>query len=117
VDGERWPNSSRRDAQHPRLSLISGRSPVGRAAEAVQTRLDLWLKTHIEKLLGRCSACPRPRTSPASAAASQFQLVEALGVLERTKIFAEMKDLDRRRARPLRTMTASARRLSHLRRF
>src|SRR6267154_571728 len=55
------------DALHPRLRIVADDRLAGAPREAVQTRLDLWLKTHIEKLLG---------------------------ALERTKISAEMKDLD-----------------------
>ena len=40
------------DALHPRLRIISDDRLTGAPREAVQTRLDLWLKTHIEKLLG-----------------------------------------------------------------
>jgi ATP-dependent RNA helicase SUPV3L1/SUV3 len=40
------------DALHPRLRIISDERLSGAPREAVQTRLDLWLKTHIEKLLG-----------------------------------------------------------------
>src|SRR6202043_1882541 len=40
------------DALHPRLRIIADDRLNGAPREAVQTRLDLWLKTHIEKLLG-----------------------------------------------------------------
>src|SRR4029077_6242149 len=40
------------DALHPRIRIISDERLTGAPREAVQTRLDLWLKTHIEKLLG-----------------------------------------------------------------
>src|SRR5205807_1058692 len=39
------------DALHPRIRIISDERLSGPSREAVQTRLDLWLKTHIEKLL------------------------------------------------------------------
>src|SRR5246127_3020157 len=40
------------DALHPRVRVIADERLTGASREAVQTRLDLWLKTHIEKLLG-----------------------------------------------------------------
>src|ERR1043165_4201548 len=40
------------DALHPRLRIIADDRLSGAPREAVQARLDLWLKTHIQKLLG-----------------------------------------------------------------
>src|SRR6201994_1051253 len=82
------------DALHPRLRIISDDRLSGAAREAVQTRLDLWLKTHIEKLLGPLFDLSKAEDITGIARGIAFQLVEALGVLERTRIAAEMKDLD-----------------------
>src|SRR5882724_7860551 len=82
------------DALHPRLRIISDDRLAGAPREAVQTRLDLWLKTHIEKLLGPLFELSRAEDLQGIARGIAFQLVEALGVLERAKISAEMKDLD-----------------------
>ncbi|MBR0692088.1 helicase-related protein [Bradyrhizobium lablabi] len=82
------------DALHPRLRIISDERLTGAAREAVQTRLDLWLKTHIEKLLGPLFELAKAEDLQGIARGIAFQLVEALGVLERTRIAAEMKDLD-----------------------
>lgn len=82
------------DALHPRLRIISDERLTGASREAVQTRLDLWLKTHIEKLLGPLFELSKAEDLQGIARGIAFQLVEALGVLERTKIAAEMKDLD-----------------------
>ena len=60
----------------------------------MQTRLDLWLKTHIEKLLGPLFDLQKAEDITGIARGIAFQLIEALGVLERQKIAAEMKDLD-----------------------
>ncbi|MFN5720859.1 MAG: helicase, partial [Bradyrhizobium sp.] len=81
-------------ALHPRLRIISDERLTGASREAVQTRLDLWLKTHIEKLLGPLFELSKAEDLQGIARGIAFQLVEALGVLERTKIAAEMKDLD-----------------------
>ncbi|MCA6124652.1 helicase [Bradyrhizobium sp. WSM 1704] len=82
------------DALHPRLRIISDERLTGASREAVQTRLDLWLKTHIEKLLGPLFELSKAEDLQGIARGIAFQLVEALGVLERSKISAEMKDLD-----------------------
>ena len=60
----------------------------------MQARLDLWLKTHIEKLLGPLFGLSKAEDITGIGRGIAFQLVEALGVLERAKISAEMKDLD-----------------------
>jgi len=60
----------------------------------VQARLDLWLKTHIEKLLGPLFGLSKAEDITGIGRGIAFQLVEALGVLERARIASEMKDLD-----------------------
>ncbi len=82
------------DALHPRIRIISDDRLNGPAREAVQTRLDLWLKTHIEKLLGPLFDLSKAEDITGIGRGIAFQLIEALGVLERAKIAAEMKDLD-----------------------
>ena len=82
------------DALHPRVRIISDERLAGAPREAVQTRLDLWLKTHIEKLLGPLFDLHKAEDITGIARGIAFQLIEALGVLERQKIAAEMKDLD-----------------------
>src|SRR4029079_17185295 len=85
---------SAEDALHPRLRIIADERLTGAPREAVQTRLDLWLKTHIEKLLGPLFALSKAEDITGIARGIAFQLVEALGVIERARIAAEMKDLD-----------------------
>ena len=82
------------DVLHPRLRIISDERLNGAPREAVQTRLDLWLKTHIEKLLGPLFDLHKAEDITGIARGIAFQLIEALGVLERARIAAEMKDLD-----------------------
>ena len=82
------------DALHPRLRIISDDRLTGAPREAVQTRLELWLKTHIEKLLGPLFDLAKAEDVTGIARGIAFQLIEALGVLERARIAAEMKDLD-----------------------
>ena len=82
------------DVLHPRIRIIADERLAGAPREAVQTRLDLWLKTHIEKLLGPLFDLAKAEDVTGIARGIAFQLIEALGVLERAKIAAEMKDLD-----------------------
>ncbi len=82
------------DILHPRLRIVADERLTGAPREAVQTRLDLWLKTHIEKLLGPLFDLAKAEDVTGIARGIAFQLIEALGVLERQKIAAEMKDLD-----------------------
>jgi ATP-dependent RNA helicase SUPV3L1/SUV3 len=78
----------------PRLRIIADDRLAGPSREAVQTRLDLWLKTHVEKLLGPLFDLQKAEDVTGIARGIAFQLIESLGVLERSKIAAEMKDLD-----------------------
>ena len=82
------------DALHPRVRIISDERLTGAPREAVQTRLDLWLKTHVEKLLGPLFGLSKAEDVTGIARGIAFQLVEAMGVIERSKIASEMKDLD-----------------------
>ena len=82
------------DALHPRIRIIADERLTGASREKVETRLTLWLKTHIEKLLGPMFELSKAEDVTGIARGIAFQLVEALGVLERTRIAAEMKDLD-----------------------
>ncbi len=82
------------DALHPRIRIISDERLSGAPREAVERRLDLWLKTHIEKLLGPLFELSKAEDITGIARGIAFQLIEALGVLERSKISSEMKDLD-----------------------
>jgi ATP-dependent RNA helicase SUPV3L1/SUV3 len=82
------------EALRPRIRIISDDRLSGAPREAVQARLDLWLKTHIEKLLGPLFDLNKAEDVTGIARGIAFQLIEALGVLERSKIAAEMKDFD-----------------------
>ena len=82
------------DALHPRLRVIADERLTGASREKVQARLDLWLKTHVEKLLGPMFELSKAEDVTGIARGIAYQLVEALGVLQRNKIAAAMTDLD-----------------------
>lgn len=82
------------DVLYPRVRIIADERLTGAPRDAVQARLDLWLKTHIEKLLGPLFELTKAEDVTGIARGIAFQLVEALGVLERQKVAAEIKDLD-----------------------
>jgi ATP-dependent RNA helicase SUPV3L1/SUV3 len=86
--------SAAEDALHPRIRIISDERLTGGPRDKVQARLELWLKTHIEKLLGPMFELSKAEDVTGIARGIAYQLVEALGVLERPKIGNELKDLD-----------------------
>jgi ATP-dependent RNA helicase SUPV3L1/SUV3 len=78
----------------PRLRVLADEQLNGAARESVEARLSLWLKSHIEKLLGPLIALGKAEDVTGISRGIAFQLVEALGVLERTKVAEEVKSLD-----------------------
>jgi ATP-dependent RNA helicase SUPV3L1/SUV3 len=82
------------DVLRPRLRIVADEHMTGPARELVQNRLDLWLKTHIEKLLAPLFSLAAADDVTGMARGIAFQLVESLGVLERQKVAEEVKALD-----------------------
>jgi ATP-dependent RNA helicase SUPV3L1/SUV3 len=78
----------------PRVRVIADEQLTGASRDAVQARLDLWVKTHIEKLLGPLFALSGAEDITGMARGIAYQLVEALGVLERQKVADDVKGLD-----------------------
>jgi ATP-dependent RNA helicase SUPV3L1/SUV3 len=78
----------------PRLRIVADDHLTGPARDLVQTRLDLWLKSHIERLLAPLFSLTAADDITGMARGVAFQLVEALGVLERQKVSEEVKGLD-----------------------
>ena len=78
----------------PRVKILADEHLTGTALEAVQTRLDLWTRTHIERLLGPLFVLGAAEDITGLARGIAFQLVEALGVLERSRVAEELKSLD-----------------------
>ncbi len=70
------------------------RAPDRSRARTGADRLDLWLKSQIEKLLAPLFSLTAADDITGMARGIAFQLVEALGVLERQKVAEEVKGLD-----------------------
>ena len=67
---------------------------TGAPRDSVQARLDLWLKSHIERILEALFRLAAADDITGIARGVAFQLAEALGVLDRQKVAEEVKGLD-----------------------
>ncbi len=82
------------EALRPRLRIFADEHLTGAPRDAVEARLDQWLKSHIEKFLGPLSALATADDVTGIARGVAFQLVEAFGVLERQRVADEVKGLE-----------------------
>jgi ATP-dependent RNA helicase SUPV3L1/SUV3 len=82
------------EALKPRVRIIADEHLTGAPRDAVQARLDLWLKSHIERLLEALFRLAAAEDVTGIARGIAFQLNEALGVLDRAKVADEVKGLD-----------------------
>ncbi|MGA8075803.1 MAG: helicase-related protein [Xanthobacteraceae bacterium] len=82
------------DVLRPRVRLIADEHLTGVSRDSVETRLNAWLKSHVEKLLGPLMQLGGAEDISGIARGVAFQLVEALGVLDRTRVAEEVKGLD-----------------------
>jgi ATP-dependent RNA helicase SUPV3L1/SUV3 len=78
----------------PRVRIIADEHLTGAPRDGVQARLDLWLKSHIERLLEALFRLAAADDITGIARGVAFQLTEALGVLDRQKVAEEVKGLD-----------------------
>jgi ATP-dependent RNA helicase SUPV3L1/SUV3 len=78
----------------PRIRIIADEHLTGAPRESVEARLNAWLKAHIEKLLGPLAELAAASDVTGIARGVAFQLVEALGVLDRTQVADQVKALD-----------------------
>src|SRR5262245_123896 len=78
----------------PRVRILADEQLTGAAQEAVQTRLDLWTHTHIERALAPLFVLSAAEDITGMARGIAYQIVEALGVLERGKVADDVKGLD-----------------------
>jgi ATP-dependent RNA helicase SUPV3L1/SUV3 len=82
------------DVLRPRIRVVADEQLTGASREAVQARIDLFVKTHIERLLGPLFALAAADDVTGIARGIAFQLIESLGVLERQRVAEEVKGLD-----------------------
>jgi ATP-dependent RNA helicase SUPV3L1/SUV3 len=82
------------DVLRPRMRVIAYEQLTGASRDAVQARLDLWLKNHIERLLGPLFSLAAADDVTGIARGIAFQLIESIGILERQKVAEEVKGLD-----------------------
>jgi ATP-dependent RNA helicase SUPV3L1/SUV3 len=78
----------------PRVRIVADEQLTGASRDAVQARLDLWLKAHIEKFLGPLFQLAAAEDITGIARGIAYQLSEGLGVLERQKVAEDVKGLD-----------------------
>src|SRR5262249_5184846 len=78
----------------PRVRVLADEQLTGAALEVVQNRLDLWTRSHIERLLAPLFTLAAAEDITGIARGIAYQIVEALGVLERSKVAADVKGLD-----------------------
>jgi ATP-dependent RNA helicase SUPV3L1/SUV3 len=78
----------------PRVRILADEQLTGPALEAAQVRLDLWTRTHIERLLAPLFVLGAAEDITGLARGIAYQLVEALGVLERSRVADDLKSLD-----------------------
>jgi len=78
----------------PRVRILADEQLTGTPREQVQARLDLWIKAHIDKLLGPLTALAAAEDVTGIARGIAYRLIEDLGVLERQKVAEDVKGLD-----------------------
>ncbi len=78
----------------PRARIVADEHLTGPALETVQRRLDLWLAQHIKKHLGPLMDLETGDGLDGIVRGIAFQVAEALGVLERSRVADDMKTLD-----------------------
>ena len=78
----------------PRLRLIADDALPPPAREQVELRLGLWLKAHLNKLLGPLLVLEAAPDLAGLARGVAYQLAEALGVLDRAKVGEDIRQLD-----------------------
>ena len=82
------------DALRPRVRVIADEHLTGAPRDTVEARLATWLKAHLEKLLGPLFVLAAAEDVTGIARGVAFQLVEALGVLDRQKVAEDVKGLE-----------------------
>ena len=82
------------EALKPRLRIICDEHLSGAPRDGVQARLEFWLKSHIERILEPLFRLAAADDVTGIARGVAYQLIEALGVLDRPRVAEEIKSLD-----------------------
>ena len=78
----------------PRAVLLADETLAGEDRAKAENRVTLWIAAHLRKLLGPLIALADGADLPEAARALGLKIAEALGVLERDRVRAEVKTLD-----------------------
>jgi ATP-dependent RNA helicase SUPV3L1/SUV3 len=82
------------EALRPRARVTADEHLTGAPRDAVETRLSAFVKSHLDKLLGPLAELAAAEDVTGIARGVAFQLVEALGVLDRQRVAEEVKGLE-----------------------
>jgi ATP-dependent RNA helicase SUPV3L1/SUV3 len=82
------------EALKPRLRILADEQLTGAPRDSVQARLDLWLKSHVERILEPLFRLVAAEDVTGIARGIAYRLIETLGVLERHKAAEDLKSLD-----------------------
>ncbi len=91
-------------ALSPRALIIADDTLQGPDREKAEARLQTWIDHHINRLLGPLLALEKTESLTGIARGLAFQIVEALGVLDRGRVAAEVKGLEQDARASLRTL-------------
>jgi ATP-dependent RNA helicase SUPV3L1/SUV3 len=86
----------------PRALLLADEQLAGGARESVETRLGLWLRNHVVRLLGPLLHLEAGEGVSGLGRGIAYRLAEALGVLERSAVSKDVKALDQTQRAELR---------------
>src|SRR3954464_12437867 len=78
----------------PKLRVVADEQLTGPAREKVENRLKAWLAAHVVRLLGPLLQFEHNAEMQGLARGIAFQISEALGVLERSKVVQDVRSLD-----------------------
>ena len=82
------------DRLKPRLRIISDEHLTGAPRDGVQGRLELWLKSHIERVLEPLFRLAAADDVTGIGRGIAYQLIEGVGVLDRQRVSEEIKGLE-----------------------
>ncbi|MBU1306930.1 MAG: helicase, partial [Alphaproteobacteria bacterium] len=78
----------------PRILILADETLTGPDLERVQDRLNLWLRHHVNTVLEAVMSLEAPADLEGAARGIGYQLFENLGLIPRTQVADEVKNLD-----------------------